>query len=184
MSCYSCGIICGYKEILGAMENVSEATCFLLDFIEQSYHKPSILIYDNACKVSKYSENHSAKNTERSIHLDKMEHVIDKFHFKNHTEPDCKKYCNPHSLSVLNNLNTSVCEQTNFWFGRYKHMLKSMKLVRFHFFIFTILNEYNTAKFNGLQPNIVFKKRKEEETVNAMSVNDEENTTNKMKKTK
>lgn len=45
-----------------------------------------------------------------------------------------------------NNLNTSVCEQTNYWFGRFKYILKHMNLERFHFLIFLLCDNYNKEK--------------------------------------
>ena len=36
-----------------------------------------------------------------------------------------------------------VCEQKNFWLGKYKYSLKHMGIYRFNFFVFLICDAYN-----------------------------------------
>ena len=47
--------------------------------------------------------------------------VADRFHFKSYKDPNCKQFCNPDSNAFFNKLNTSICEETNYWFGGNKH---------------------------------------------------------------
>ena len=54
----------------------------------------------------------------------------------------------PDKLEELRDVNTSVWEQTNYWFGRYKHILKHMNYKHFHFMIYILCNEYNQEKIN------------------------------------
>ncbi|RNA27352.1 hypothetical protein BpHYR1_033865 [Brachionus plicatilis] len=50
--------------------------------------------------------------------------VVDRFHFQKHSQDDyfCKENTNADKFSELNEINTSVCEEINFWLSGYKHM--------------------------------------------------------------
>ena len=81
--------------------------------------------------MEKYITNHNKSKlftiaSYRSIILSKTKVLVDRFHFKTHTDDYCGKNNDPDSIKELDNTNTSVCEQTNYWFGGYKHILKHM----------------------------------------------------------
>ena len=85
----------------------------------------------------------------RSIHssrakiFTKINYVVDKLHIKGHIGKNCKKFCHPDIFSFLEPLNSVVCEQKNFWLGKYKYSLKHMSAHRFNFFIFIMCDAYN-----------------------------------------
>ena len=60
------------------------------------------ICYDDACHLKKYAANkkraHFTRTAQRMAH---MEMVVDKFHFKNHTDSWCKKNCNPYNAVHL-----------------------------------------------------------------------------------
>ena len=64
---------------------------------------------------------------------------MDRFHFKAHRDHYCAQNNNPDTIAILDNVNTSVCEQTNYWFSGYKFLLKHMNYERFNFTIFVLL---------------------------------------------
>jgi len=72
--------------------------------------------------------------------------VVDRFHFKSHVDNYCALNNDPDLVEELKGVNTSVCEQTNYWFGGYKHILKHMNYEHFHFIIFILCDEYNKIK--------------------------------------
>lgn len=142
----NCGIVTGYREIFGC-ESISQVVLFYLDLIEESKNNlPDIFIYDDACHLKKFislpKKDFKSKSVRSKILLNKK-HVIDRFHFNGHKDAWCKLNCNPNDVPELKDINTSVCEQLNFWLGGYKFMLKHMNYARFHFFLYVILNKYN-----------------------------------------
>ena len=101
--------------------------------------------------MEKYITNHKNSTkfkieSSRSKILSNTKVVVDRFHYKTHVDGYCSLNNNPHSISDLDGINTSVCEQTNFWFGLYKHILKHMNYEHFHFIIFILCNEFNKEK--------------------------------------
>ena len=79
-----------------------------------------------------------------------VKYVVDRLHIMGHTQSWCKDKCHPDLFPDLKNVNTMVCEQINFWLGRYKHILKHMNHSRFNFFLYIILNKYNELKCEGI----------------------------------
>ncbi len=69
-----------------------------------------------------------------------MKLVIDRLHL--HKNFDANNY------DKLFNINTVVCEQTNFWMRRFKYIMKHMNFQRFNFFMYIILNKYNMEKID------------------------------------
>jgi hypothetical protein len=55
-------------------------------------------------------------------------------------------------------INTVVCEEVNYWFGLFKHAMKHMNSFRFSFFMFIILDIYNTEKIKLNDSNRFVKK--------------------------
>ena len=90
-----------------------------------------------------------SNSTERLLKLKDTKYVVDKLHIQGHTERWCLENCHPKLFPELEPINTVVCEQLNFWLGRYKHIVKHMNIYRFNFFLYIILNEYNKIKING-----------------------------------
>jgi hypothetical protein len=62
-------------------------------------------------------------------------------HIKGHTETWCPENCNPSNFPELEDINTQVCEQVNFWYGLYSAEFKYMNQGHFNFGTYIILNE-------------------------------------------
>jgi hypothetical protein len=82
------------------------------------------------------------KKTERGRTLLRKTFVIDRLHLKNHVSPQCKLYYIPDLYDDLDDTNTVACEQTNYWAGGYKHIMKHMNDTRFNVFLYIICNLY------------------------------------------
>ena len=55
---------------------------------------------------------------------------MDKLHIKDHVGAECKETCHPKLFPMLKDTNTVICEQINFWLGKFKHILKHMSFYR------------------------------------------------------
>jgi hypothetical protein len=116
--------------------------------VEHSHKIPQTLLYDNGCKLLKYIEEKSKyTKTKRFEELKKMSVLVDRFHFKSHNDSYCKQKCNPNKFNELVGVNTSVAEQINSWFSRYR-FTKYMNQERFNFFLFIIFDMYNEEKIS------------------------------------
>lgn len=69
-------------------------------------------------------------------------------HIKGHTETWCLENCNPKIFPELDDINTQVCEQTNFWYGLYSSEFKYMNQAHFNFATFILCNERNNIKID------------------------------------
>lgn len=152
LAVYNCGIVCGFAEIF-SHESATQVTSFLLDLIEHLKDFKKWFIYDNACHLKKYMKKSMSLTTDRAIKLSQVQFVIDRLHIKNHVDAECKKTYNANLYSELKAINTVVCEETNFWFSRYKYIAKHMNSERYFFFIYIILNTYNEEKLKLLKKN-------------------------------
>ena len=114
---------------------------------------PNYLIYDDACRLRRFIENRNSNlpcnNRIAKITPDKIRYVVDKMHIKGHSEQWCLENCHPKLFPELDNVNTVVCEQTNFFVDNYKHILKYMNFLRFNFFLYIVLNEFNNIKIRN-----------------------------------
>ena len=70
----------------------------------------------------------------RASILKDLIYVVDKLHIQGHVGQKCLKIFHPKLFPEIAPLNTVVCEQCNFWLGKYKFMLKHMNQYRFLFF--------------------------------------------------
>ena len=71
-----------------------------------------------------------------------------KLHIKGHVA-SFPRECHPDEYPDLKLVNTVICEQVNFWLGKFKHILKHMNFFRYNFFLFIILDMYKNLKING-----------------------------------
>ncbi len=134
-----------------------------MDFIEASKTQPEYIIYDDACHLAKMVKNKASNNfnnsTARGGILASKNIVCDRFHFKTHNDNWCKDNCDPDRFPGLKEVNTSVTEQTNFWFGGYKHALKHMGYERYHFMLYILSDEFNKFKLINLRYEYEIKKK-------------------------
>ena len=84
-----------------------------------------------------------ARASDRCLCLEDVDYIVDKLHIKGHIGKNCKKFCHPDNFPWVKSLNSVVCEQKNFWLGKYKYSLKHMGIYRFNFFVFLICDAYN-----------------------------------------
>ena len=78
-----------------------------------------------------------------------MRLLIDRLHINNHKGKKCRKHFDADKIEDLLNINTVVCEQTNFWLSHFKYIMKHMNAQRFNFFMYIILDKYNTEKIKN-----------------------------------
>ncbi len=99
-----------------------------------------------------------------------MEIVVDKMHFRGHTDQWCKRYCNPNDFDELQKVtccrsvmimyiytyaaltyllshclqvDTEICEQTFSWLSRYTRITKHMNKPHFKFYVLYLCDLHN-----------------------------------------
>ena len=148
LACYNCGVIISYKEIFGH-ETIAQAAVFTMEIIQNVFIWPKTLIYDDGCSLKKYVTNKSSllfkQTTERAKKLAETRIVVDRFHFKSHVDEWCRELCDPDLYDDLKDVNSSICEETNYWFSKYKYIFKHMNYERYHFLLYIVLDEFNEA---------------------------------------
>ena len=77
-------------------------------------------------------------------------------HFRGHVDSWCKQNCNPNDHNELKPINTVICEQINYWLGKYKFPMKCMNQVRYNFFLYIIFSNYNQINLNN-NKNLCFR---------------------------
>ena len=115
--------------------------------------RPSYIFYDNNCKLLA----HLMQTRETRFRHTGM--PVDVFHAANkHSETDefCQRYCNPAAFPEIQNdrhewlFNSSICEQTNVWFGRFMPIVREMLAVNYNFFLDEMIAIYNDYKEDTL----------------------------------
>lgn len=110
-----------------------------------------ILAYDNMCNLDRL------KVARQPLPFDppldnlwlNVKKIIDVFHFRNHTSPDCKEKYSPKAVKEQNpNFNTQAGEQTFIWVGKFKNILCSMNKTHHLFYLHCMVKRRNayTAK--------------------------------------
>lgn len=149
LGCYNCNVIASFREIYNS-ENIAQAVTFCLDTFQYMINTPNYVVYDLGCKLKKYieNENNILNETERLKALKMKNIVVDRFHFEKHSITDqiCRNFCDANKYSDLNEVNTSVCEEINFWFSKYKHIIKHMNRTKQYFYLYNILDEFNYSQ--------------------------------------
>jgi hypothetical protein len=149
---FNCGIIGAYSEIFND-ESLFQVSLFVLDML---YEVPNFIIYDDACHLHPYLMRHQNLLDVRLKKLEKIKFSIDRLHIHNHTRKICQEY-NSDKHKELKGINSVVCEETNYWFSGFKHIMKHMNYERFNFYLYIIFNSYNEEK---IQLNKVKKYKK------------------------
>ena len=90
--------------------------------------------------------NNRLQRTQRLEDATKVKYIVDRLHIVGHSQTWCKDICHPDLYPDLKEVNTMICEQINFWLGRFKFIMKHMNQSRFNFFLYLILNQYNKLK--------------------------------------
>ena len=68
-------------------------------------------------------------------HLASLDFRVDRHHFKGHVGAKCRKSHNPDDCDLLEGVNTSIMEQVNSWFSRYRHSARYMNAPRFNLYL-------------------------------------------------
>ena len=120
---------------------------------------------DDGCHLKKYACNKRAELTAISKKISTFNIVVDKMHFKGHTDDWCKANCNPYNLEHLNTvrdlrtfkahfilssaffqIDTEVCEQTFSWLSRCACITRHMNKAHFLFYILYLCDLHNRKK--------------------------------------
>ena len=64
------------------------------------------ICHDDGCHLKKYAQNKRAELTETAKRIATCSIVIDKMHFRGHTDAWCHKNCNPYEVEQLRNVST------------------------------------------------------------------------------
>lgn len=165
--CSNCGTILAFKEIYGS-ESLTQGALLYLELFQnfKGTNFPKYFVYDNACNMMKFCQTRT-QTSDRANILGKIKYVVDKLHIKGHVGEFCHSHCHPDLFPELKELNTVVCEQKNFWLGRYKYSLKHMNSYRYNFFLYIICDEYNNLNITNsteilsreLEPNLYAEKK-------------------------
>eukprot|EP00111_Clytia_hemisphaerica_P005748 TCONS_00016667-protein len=144
-----CGIVVNIKELFNC-ESISQVYGHLHDLLSQDeYQSINCIVYDDACHLLKYSKNPVRKDdTNTSKRIATLEMKIDRFHYRNHVDPWCRRVCNPKTSDHLAGVNTETCEQLFSWFSKYAPMTKHMNRQRFIFLTLYLLHFHNKKKLS------------------------------------
>ncbi|KAL1937523.1 hypothetical protein VTO73DRAFT_13109 [Trametes versicolor] len=126
-----CGIILSRATFFGS-EAVNAVKDHLKAVFPTPQSTPEIFIYDNNCKLRQHL------NASGDSYFSNTGLPVDVFHFKTkHRESDteCQQYCNPAAFPDLVDgdkwqVNSSICEETNAWFGGYLSIVREMEATR------------------------------------------------------
>ena len=109
------------------------------------------LLYDDACHLKKFSENPKRANKNKfTKDFAEIPKAVDNFHFKNHVDKWCHKFCNPKDIRALDGVNTESCEQTFKWVNNFTSV-KSMNVSRFWFFFVFAFHYHDMNKLNCIK---------------------------------
>ncbi|KAJ2965817.1 hypothetical protein NUW54_g13990 [Trametes sanguinea] len=114
---------------------------------------PEIFVYDNNCQLRK----HLIATGDTYFACTGL--PVDVFHFKaKHriTDTECQQYCNPAAFPDLVDgdqwrVNTSICEETNAWFGGFASMVREMEATRYSFFLDEMIKRRNRFTVKQLE---------------------------------
>ena len=80
-------------------------------WISHTFHR--VAPSSDACHLEKYCLNPVRREvTEVAEVLNSLDMVVDKLHFRNHTEKWCKEKCNPYDRMDLEGVNRYSCKRT------------------------------------------------------------------------
>ena len=108
------------------------------------YNFVGLLAYDDACHLKRFIDRRSTTPLGKA--LAQLKIVVDKMHFRNHTDPWCKKNVNPYKCPDFVGINTEACEQTFRYVARFKYATKHMSKGMYNLFHFTMADTYNMDK--------------------------------------
>ncbi|KAJ7164484.1 hypothetical protein C8R46DRAFT_901653 [Mycena filopes] len=141
----SCGVILSRATFFG-----SEAISSVNDFAKATFPSPEstpeFFVFDNNCKL----DAHQRVNND--CHFENTGKPVDVFHFTSKhklTDHHCQLYCNPAAFPEMImkdgkwRFNTSICEQTNVWFGGFISNVQDMEVTRYNFYLDEMIKRRN-----------------------------------------
>ena len=84
-----------------------------------------------------------------------MHYILDRFHAKAHIDNWCKLNVNPDTQANTDRLagrNTSACEMTFSWMGKYKRIFRTMHRWTANFLVQEMVDLHNEDLLNGEVP--------------------------------
>ena len=143
---FPCGTVTLFDELYGS-ESLSQVYGIVIDYIsklpQESPDKLEEFVYDDACHMTKFAANPKrANHNDTTKKFDSMGKHVDNFHFRNHTDKWCQENCNPKDVSILQNVNTPVCEQLFSKFNKFTNV-KAMNEAKFSFHFLYNLESHN-----------------------------------------
>ena len=131
---FPCGTIVDAAELYGS-ESLSQVVLPLYSLMKISsiQNDVKVLIHDNACRFSAFVKKRSKQNPIME-HISGLDMRLDRHHYKNHVGENCRANHDPDMCQLLQNVNTSIMEQVNAWFGRFRHSARYMNQARFSFY--------------------------------------------------
>ncbi|CAF1413648.1 unnamed protein product [Adineta ricciae] len=149
---YNCGFICSISELFGS-ESIKQVYNFLVYMMKNCEHVPDVLIYDDACHLKRFvqNKNNFIQETPANQRISQLQIFCDKLHYRNHTDPWCRKHTNPRKHPIANSTNTEVCEQIFSWLAQYKNIVRGFDESTFLTYICLICDLYNTNKLANIR---------------------------------
>jgi len=148
---WPCGIFVRADELYRA-ESLSQVYLFVLSLLASlDGHLPNIIGYDDGCHFGRFITNpiRMAFNALTRA-LGAIRVVIDRFHFRNHTDADCRAHYNPYDRPELKGVNTQICEESFSWLRGYSHIVRHMNKAHFMFFLLSMLDRHNKSLIGRL----------------------------------
>ena len=146
-----CGVITHIEEIFGA-ESITNVAEMIERALEELGTDTMNVLYDDACHLFRHVSKRPLVYPELSTRTMK----VDKFHFKNHVDPWCKKNMDPYKCDELKGVNTEIMEQTFSWLKHYAPSLKYMKSSTFNFLILDLIDRHNIDIINSKNRRFVY----------------------------
>ncbi|KAJ3011727.1 hypothetical protein NUW54_g2078 [Trametes sanguinea] len=114
---------------------------------------PEIFIYDNNCQLRKHL------NATHDDYFARTGLPVDVFHFKakhKTSDMECQRHCNPAAFPDLIDgdkwrVNSSICEETNAWFGGFMAIVREMEATRYTFFLDEMIKRRNRFTVKQLE---------------------------------
>ena len=137
---YACtpdGYVLHLKEYTGA-ESLSQRYFFLAELVKK-YGEVKVVIHDDACHLRKYTTARAADGDMATrLAFPQIQYITDRLHAKGHVDPWCLANCAPTAecnRSVMENVNSQICEQCFSRLGRHKYVVRAMGPLTSAFFL-------------------------------------------------
>lgn len=153
-----CGIIVDVCELL-TCESPTQLFIQLLRLKTESDVKIAYFGYDRACEFEPFLQNLKRKgNDGASILLENTSYLVDRFHIKGHTRPECdindpkcKYHPDSTTFSSIQLTNTECAEQCFSWLKKFKDTMKYMSHYKFKLFLHVIIEGRNKRTIKQLK---------------------------------